>query len=158
MTSIKDIIEKIDVSKMERNHVEFYSMCGSEFEIYEYLYQSEDLPKLTYCYYHRWICTDTEVGIRIWYFENKPVCISYKPYRKSDETFGWLSKNDFEKVRTYAISLQDVVSDINIIDDKTILDVVNKFKSIDHKPCERLNIKQSNENNKKRFKAIKERD
>ena len=142
MTSIKNIIETIDVSKMELKNVDFYTMCESEFEIFNWLTQPTDDEKLTYCFYQRWICTDTEVGIRVWYFENEPVCISYQPYRKSDETFGWLSKDCFEKVRDYALSLTDPISDnnIKIIDDETISEIVNKYASIDYKKFEELNV------------------
>lgn len=140
MTSINEIIKTIDTSKMERQGVSFYEMCESEFEIYEFLEQPKDNERLTYCYYHRWICTDTGVGIRVWYFDNDPVCISWQPYRKSNETFGWISKDKFNQVRNYALSLKDDSLDVDIIDDETINNVVEKFNSIDYKEFEERNI------------------
>lgn len=140
MTSIKKILKTIDTSKMETKWVDIYEMCTSEFNIHEYLEQPKDNKRLTYCYYHRWICTDTEVGIKVWFFDNWPVCISWKPYRKSNETFGWLSKEGFEKVWNYANSLKQKDFDITIIDDETIGDVVDKFNNIDYKKFEALNI------------------
>ena len=65
MTNIKEILKTIDVSKMETDYVDFYEMCETEFQIYEYFHQPKDNVRLTYCYYHRWVCTDTEVGIRV---------------------------------------------------------------------------------------------
>lgn len=142
MTDIKKILETIDISKMETKYVDFSTICENEFEIHEWLQQPKDNEKLTYCYYQRWICTDTEVGIRVWYFENKPVCISYQPFRKSDEAFGWLSKEDFETVRNYAFSLVDNSNqkNINIIDNETISNIVEKFSTIDYKKFEVLNV------------------
>ena len=140
MTNINEIIKTIDTSKMERQVVSFYEMCESEFEIYEYLEQPKDNERLTYCYYHRWICTDTEVGIRVWYFDNEPVCISWQPYRKSDESFGWISKDKFNQVRNYALSLKDDSLDVDIVDDETINNVVEKFNSIEYKKFEERNV------------------
>ena len=143
MYTIEKILREIDTSKKQTNYVDLISMCESEFEIYDYIQQPGDNIRLTYCYYHRWICTDTEVGIRVWYLDNKPVCISYQPYRKSSETFGWLSKDDFDNVREYINSLivEDTNWDVNVLDNKTINDVVEKFNSIDYKKFEEKNIK-----------------
>ena len=140
MININEIIKTIDTLKMERQGVSFYEMCESEFEIYEYLEQPKDNERLTYCYYHRWICTDTEVGIRVWYFDNEPVCISWQPYRKSDESFGWISKDKFNQVRNYALSLKDDSLDVDIVDDETINNVVEKFNSIEYKKFEERNV------------------
>lgn len=140
MITIYEIISTIDTSKMERQGVSFYEMCESEFEIYEWLEQPQDNERLTYCYYHRWICTDTEVGIRVWYLDDEPVCISWQPYRKSNETFGWISKEKFNEVRSYAFSLKEDNIDVQIIEDETINNVVEKFNAIDNKKFEERNI------------------
>ena len=142
MVDIDNIIRTIDTSKMVKDGVDFYNMCESEFEIYEWLQQPKGNERLTYCYYHRWICTDTEVGLMVWYFDNEPVCISYKPYRKSYEYFGWVSKEKFNEVRNYALSLKDGDDfDVDIIDDETIDNIVEQIKSIDYKKFEELNVK-----------------
>lgn len=143
MLNINEIIKKIDTSKMERNGVSFYEMCESEFEIYDWFVQPNGNERLTYCYYHKWICTDTEVGIRVWYFDNEPVCISWKPYRKSKEEFGWISKEKFNDVKKYTISLLKKNDDdfkVNIIDDKTINIILEDFNRIKYKEFEERNI------------------
>ena len=140
MTNINEIIKTIDTSKMERQGVSFHEMCESEFEIYEWLKQPKENERLTYCYYHIWICTDTDVGIRVWYLDNEPMCISWQPYRKSSETFGWISKDKFNEVRNYALSLKDDSLDVDIVDDETINNVVEKFNSIDYKEFEHRNV------------------
>lgn len=142
MTSIKKILETIDLSKMVTKDVDLSSMCDSEFGIYQWLEQPKDNERLTYCYYHSWICTDTWVGIRVWYFDGKPVCISHKPFRKSHEAFGWLSKYDFDTVRSYAFSLvgDEYPLRLSIMDDETISTIVRDFSAIDYKKFESLNV------------------
>lgn len=139
--SVQKFLDTIDVSKMEK-YIDFYSMCESEFEIYEYLEQPADNERLTYCYYYSWICTDTQVGIRVWYFDNQPVCISWKPSRKSSEAFAWLSVECFYQVRNYALSLSDNdrKGSIDVVDDETIVDVLKKLSSIEHKEFEQFNV------------------
>jgi len=140
MVNISEILKTIDTSKMERTYADFHSMCESEFDIFEYIQQDE--MRLTYCYYHTWQCTDTYVGIRVWYFDNKPVCISYKPYRKSDENFYWLSVEDFTETHQYALSLMDNRIDTRI---STVQDIEEDFvetaKGIQYKEFESFNIK-----------------
>lgn len=140
MIKVDDIIRNIDTSKKETEWVDLYEICSSEFEIHEFIQQPEDNIRLTYCYYHRWICTDTEVGIRVWYLDDESVCISWQPYRKSNETFGWLSKDGFDKVRNYVLSLKDDEMEFNVINDETINKVVEQFNSINHKEFEIKNV------------------
>ncbi len=134
------IIKTIDTSKMDRVYGDFHDMCEGEFEIYEYLQQKE--IRLTHCYYHTWMCTDTYVGIRVWYFDDVPVCISYKPYRKYDEQFYWISKELFDKVFNYAMSLkmEDTPPKFDTIEnmDANILSVA---EGIEYKKFESYNKK-----------------
>lgn len=142
MTTIKEILETIDTSKMEDDcFVDIYSMCESEFEIYEWLNQPKDNVRLTCCYYHSWTCTDTEVGIRVWYLDNNPVCISWQPFRKSNEEFGWLSQEAFDGVKAYIVSLQDNEVKASILSDDKVNSVALFFDSIEHKKFEQRNIK-----------------
>ena len=143
METIDKILKEIDISKMETKYVDFEGMLESEFSIYEFISQPDNDIKLTYCYYHRWICTDTEVGIRVWYFENVPVCISYQPYRKSDEEFAWLNEESFKKVRDYAYSLKEEDEfHINLIDNDFLDQVLSGYDEIKHKQFEQKYIKK----------------
>jgi hypothetical protein len=142
MINIEDVIETIGTINMERHGVNFLEMCESEFEIYEWLEQPSGNERLTFCYYHRWICTDTQVGIRVWYYDDVPVCISWKPYRKSNEKFGWISTELFNKVKHYALSLisDNVECEITIMDNEIMSNVIEEFNSISHKKFEEKNI------------------
>jgi len=140
-TNILEVLKTIDTSKMERKFVDFHEMCEKQFEIYEFLTQPDN-PRLTYCYYHRWICTDTEVGIRVWYLDNKPVCISFKPYRKYDEQFYWISPTTFEEVFRYALSLKmdDSYPGYKCVADMDT-DIFDTAEGIQYKQFESFNIK-----------------
>jgi len=135
------ILKTIDTSKMERTYGDFHDMCESEFQIYEYLQQSEE-PRLTHCYYYTWMCTDTYVGIRVWYFDNEPVCISYKPYRKYDELFYWISQDLFKTVFNYAMHLKEKETppDFSSIEDMDE-NILRFAEGIDHKQFESYNKK-----------------
>jgi len=139
--NVENILKTIDRSQMERAYVDFHEMCEKEFEIYEYLTQTQVPLRLTYCYYHTWMCTDTYVGIRAWYFDGEPVCISYKPYRKSNEKFYWINKESFENVFKYAISLKMDEEPPTFKTVESIPDIVSEAESIDHKKFESKNIK-----------------
>ena len=142
MNKIEEILKTIDTTKMERKMVDIYEMCENQFDIYEWLNQSEDNVRLTYCFFHKWLCTDTEVGIKVWYFDDKPVCISWQPYRKSTEKYGWLSENDFRNVQKYLTSLRlDDTPEFSLANSEIIVDVIEKFNKIDYKKFEERNIK-----------------
>lgn len=137
--TINEIIETIDTSKME-TFLDLDGIC-SELDIYEYVYQPDENQRLTYCFYQKWICTDTEVGIKVWYFDNEPVCISWQEDWKCRESFGWISLDSFFKTRTYLRSLiKDIdFPHIEIITDEKINEVVTEFDCITGKTHEELN-------------------
>lgn len=136
----QEILKTIDTSKMERTYVDFYEMCEREFEIYEHLQQKEQ--RLTYCYYHTWQCTDTFVGIRVWYLDDKPVCISFKPYRKYYEKFYWLDNSSYEEVFRYALSLKMDESSPEFKTIQDMGDLIDVANGILYKQHEKKNIKQ----------------
>jgi len=140
MMNAHEILKTIDTSKMERSFVDFEEMCSSEFDIHEWLSQPEK-SRLTYCYYHTWMCTDTYVGIRVWYLDDKPVCISFKPYRKYDESFYWIDNNSFDETFRYALSLKENEKPVyQTIQD--MADIADQAVGIEYKKFESFNIKQ----------------
>lgn len=52
----------------------------------------------------KWICSDTEVGHRLYFFDDKPVAISIQNYRRDEEHFFWFEEEDALKVREYLLS------------------------------------------------------
>lgn len=143
MNSIQELLATIDTSKMERGYVDTYDLFSSEFDIHQYLEQEEGKVRLTCCPYYTWICTDTGVGIYVWYFDDEPVCISFLPYRKSDTEYFWLDNDCFYKVRNYATTLLDKTN-YKVIENLQphILDsIIAQAEGIDYKQFEKKNIK-----------------
>lgn len=139
--TINKILQTIDISKIDMAYSDYWSMFADEFDIHYYVNQPVDDIRLTSCFYHSWICTDTRVGIEVWYFNGRSVCISWRPYRKTKKVYGWLSKQDFDDVRNYAISLVYGDYTPNILTDEVLSDVIEKFNDIEHKYFEVKNVK-----------------
>lgn len=90
---------------------------------------------------YTWICTDTQVGISAYTLNDNLVCIGYKPYRKYDETFYFTSKNDYEDLYNYLISLskKSFEHKIQTIDDNINIDLIKMCDDIEYKS----NVKKS---------------
>lgn len=73
-----------------------------EFEIYESISVDDRLTKK---WFESWFCTDTEVGIAVYFLDDEIVCISWQPYRKSDEEFWFVSEELGKKLQDYLWSL-----------------------------------------------------
>lgn len=113
----KDIIENLDKSESNRDDSCTWDLSTLQLKLgicQEYVRQDEKNPRLK-CY---WIanhyCTDTYVGFRAYFFDDKFVAQSYQPARKSSESFEWVSKEDAMKVRDYILSLSLDNDEFNI--------------------------------------------
>lgn len=113
----KYIIENLDKSESNRDGRCTWDLSPLQLELgicQEYVQQDEENPRLK-CY---WIashyCTDTYVGFRAYFFDDKFVAQSYQPSRKSSESFEWVSKEDAMKVRDYILSLSLDNDEFNI--------------------------------------------
>lgn len=142
---LEDLIHQMDLSKMENGYVDLVSIC-KEFDIHEYLLQHEDNVKLTYCYYHKWTCTDTEVGIKVWFMEENstliPVCVSIRPYRKTGDRFFWLSMEAYHKVFDYLNTLKFKSLGVPaLLSNYTLTKSLELFDQIEHKQFETKNVK-----------------
>lgn len=96
------------------------SKLASELRLSLWDYQDEDnFPELK-AYFSpdsNWICTDTWVGLRFYFFNDVCVAISYQPGRKYDEEFEWLSLEAANEVRDFIWKRsQNKVEDVKIID------------------------------------------
>lgn len=107
---LKDIISNLDKSEQNEDRSIVWDLEDMGVEVGLQLecgtHQNMNDYKLK-CY---WIanhyCTDTFVGYRAYFLEDKFVALSYQPARKSDEVYEWVSKEAFIKVRNYILSLQ----------------------------------------------------
>lgn len=99
---LKEVIEKIDKSKENECWVELTEIA-SEIGLNDYVYDSEE--RIKSYFYISWLCTDTQVGAKIYFLDDEAVCVSYQSARKADEYFEWISQEAFEKVRNYILNL-----------------------------------------------------
>ncbi len=54
----------------------------------------------------RWLCTDTWVGRRVYFFDDELIATSYQSTRKNGEHIEFLSNESAEKVRAFIFELQ----------------------------------------------------
>lgn len=100
---IIDIANRIDKSERNEDWIDITSLAQDEFNISLYDYPQQSRLK---CYWvSKWCCTDTYVGIRIYFLDDKAVGISKQDARKSDEYINWFSKEAAIKVRDFILTL-----------------------------------------------------
>lgn len=59
------------------------------------------------CYLESWMCTDTYVGLAVFYMDDEVIAFSYQSARKSYELFEFVSEEAANKLRQFIISLMD---------------------------------------------------
>lgn len=105
----QEILKNLDKSKPEEA---FFDLAES-MDIYEYI--TED--KLVFYWVKSWICTDTMVGLKVYFYNDKAIAIGIKPYRKYDLQLYWINIKTYEQVRKYIESLiKDDEYNIQVID------------------------------------------
>ncbi len=101
MKTIKHYLDSLEKTKKNELWIDL-SKLAPEFGFYDgYYYDFEGDSRLKAWWAHSWICTDTEVGLALYFFEGEFVAASFQPYRKSDTEFEWASQEAFDKVRAY---------------------------------------------------------
>ena len=137
MNTAEQILNTIDITQeiITDDILKISECCG----IYEWLEQQK--PVLGYRKYHSWICTDTNVGIDVWYLDDNPVCISYKPFRKATINFYWLSREKYQIVKLYIHSLQVIDDQFDGSTIHNMPDILTSAKQIDYKQFEQHYIK-----------------
>ncbi len=100
---IKDIIrqvKKTDTNKIVLSASDF----ANQFNWSEYDFGYAEQDRLVGYFLSLWYCTDSYVGIRVYYLDNEPIAISSQWGRKCSENFEWVSKEAYLKVREYVKS------------------------------------------------------
>lgn len=124
--------------------VNISNLCENEFELYG-VWFDDDMHDLRTKPIHTLICTDTLVGIWVMYMNDEPVCIIYKPYRKADESYIWLSEIAYRNVKAHMSTLYEKVynSDIHngnasiLTPANTLIDLLSIVQDIQHKSNEK---------------------
>ena len=141
MINFKEVFSKLDRSHEQSEELDFYKLHAVEFGIFDYLVQPDDNPRLSGCYIHSWICTDTTVGLKVYFLDGEPVCVSYQLYRKSSEKFFWVSSDAYDKTREYMLELQKYNEDepeYDLLDEEHWDGIIEHIDKVDHKDFERF--------------------
>lgn len=120
---ISEIIQRIQKTEQYKDWVDTEKL-GYDLGIYHMEYMEQD--RITSYFFASWICTDTVVGYRVYFFDEVPVMISTQLGRKSDEEYGWLSVEYAKQLKEYLLSLLHKDDDLNV----TILDLEYDFGGI----------------------------
>ena len=113
---LKDLISRI-VKTKENEHWVDVDKVAAELEIFGLCYY-DDQDRLKAYWAGSHICTDTMVGVRVYFFDDEPCAISCQDARKNDEIFEWVSHEVVTKVKAWIMTL--------LIDDKptyTLMDM-----------------------------------
>lgn len=109
---IKDAINS--VSKTDGQNVDI-SRMSEEFNINNYEYVEQE--RLKHYFLSTWYCTDQAVGMRVYFFDDKPVAVSTQTGRKSEENFYWVSNEAYMEVFNYVLSfVKQTAPKANILD------------------------------------------
>lgn len=108
-----DVAKYIDRSEKNEQYVDFDALA-SELGIDCYGYKEQD--RLKSYWVENWLCTDTWVGGRMYFFDGEPVAYSFQSARKADEQFAWFSQEAAEKVRGFLLELFEEKLKVNIVD------------------------------------------
>lgn len=98
-----DLIEKGKNLPKEYNHGEAFHSLMEELGIYDYS-DNDEKKRITLQRPMVWNCTDSWVGLKIYYFDDEPVCVSFQSGRKNNENFEWLSDEAYQKTKKFLYS------------------------------------------------------
>lgn len=99
---LRDIIKNIDKSSKTSDWVEVENLV-SELGLPYGDYQEQ--TRITSYYFGSWICTDTEVGYKVYFLDDEAIAVSIQAGRKYDEEMEWVSEELAVKTRDYLLSL-----------------------------------------------------
>lgn len=100
---LKELINRVDKSKQFEDEVSIYEIGEKEFNLYNLDYNIIQ-DKLISFWLGNWYCTDSYVGYKVYFFDNKPVAVSSQTGRKMDEKIEWLSKESYKLVKEYVLT------------------------------------------------------
>jgi hypothetical protein len=104
---VHEVIEKCE----NLPHKEFWGADDLAYDLdvsWDWDCDPEDIaPKrMSECYFHTWICTDTQVGWRLVYLDSEPVAFMYLKCRKCDIKIFWVSEEAALKTRKFLEGLK----------------------------------------------------
>jgi regulator of replication initiation timing len=121
--TLSDIVSNINFNdkNIESDIGWEYLMNQLNIESYTYWFEQERLKAY---FIEKWYCTDSHVGLRAYFLDNKFVALSSQSGRKMDEDFRFVSKEDALNLKKYIESLigENEEFKVEILDLKQELD------------------------------------
>ena len=105
-----DIAKRIDKSKENESYIDIVEL-GEELNV-ECGYVEQDRVRAYWI--GNWYCTDSYVGYRMYFLDDKPVAVSIQQGRKCDEEFAWFGRELALEVRSYLISIMQQEEEISL--------------------------------------------
>ena len=107
---IKDLIKNVNKTKQFEDKIFIGDFAEKAFDL-QYIQNWDDQTRLIAYYLGNWYCTDSCVGYKIYFFDDKPVAVSSQLGRKCTEEIEWISKEDFKTVKDYIMSFAEEFED-----------------------------------------------
>lgn len=103
MKTLRQIISEIDFNNESLENDINWDNVTESLRIQDSIWVEQ--TRLRCFFYERWYCTDTWVGGRAYFLDEELVAVSYQIGRKWDEDIEYISKEAYDKVKSYVISL-----------------------------------------------------
>lgn len=102
---LKDVINLVDRSERNTSYASIEDFARM-FDLHIY-HDSRFDERVKKYWIYNWCCTDTWVGLAVYFMDDAPVAVSFQSARKSDENIEFVSKEAAAKVRDFIISLME---------------------------------------------------
>lgn len=102
---LSELIAKVDRSKKNSLSADVDAFCQA-LDINEYLGWDQRFDGRVKGYaLTQWLCTDTHVGMNVYFMDDEPVAVSNQSARKSDTYLSFVSAEAAQKVKDFILSL-----------------------------------------------------
>lgn len=101
--TLREVIDRLDKQKeFKDSDIRLDLFAKNNFQ----LENIEDASQKRFvCYFLLdWVCDESYVGARVYFFDDKPVAYSTQMDSHSDEYLYWFSKEDFENLKKYMMT------------------------------------------------------
>jgi len=102
-TTIRDLVNRIDKNNKQLQSTPNWEELADVFRINNLNYSNDERLKSYYLKAH--LCTDSYVGIKTYFLDDKLVAISNQVGRKYSEEFGFVSQEAAIELKKYLLSL-----------------------------------------------------
>lgn len=129
--TLYDMAKNVDTSKDNRDYPDIvalleslgiYESCGDFDKIHDIIDIKDTCP-IKFYWLSCWKCTDTTVGIGVYYFNDYAVAVGKQLGRKLDMCIEWMSSEAVDTVRSWALKI--------IYADRPRVQYVNKERNFD---------------------------